>query len=61
MTAREKLDSILLNKQLNAVTKVYRIAKELEKENQINTQLLYAILELKDENIKDIMFEDAKE
>lgn len=52
------LDNILLDKDINVVTKVYRIAKELKKENRINDQLWYAILELKNENIKNIIFEE---
>ena len=48
----------LLDKDINTVTKVYRIAKELKKESRINDQLWYAILELKNENFKNIIFEE---
>ena len=50
------LNKILLNKELNPETKVYRIARELKNENRINDELWYAILELKDKHLKDIVF-----
>lgn len=55
------LNNILLDKDINTVTKVYRIARELKKENRINDILWYAILELKNENIKNIYFLDDEE
>jgi len=51
-----ELDNILLNDDINSITKVYSIAKKLKEDNKIPDQLWYAILEMKDDNIKNIMF-----
>lgn len=55
--SRIELDNILLDKELDSVNKVYRIARKLRKEEMINHQLWYAILELKEEHFKEIIFE----
>ena len=52
----DELDNILLNANINSITKVYRIAKKLKDSKRINDQLWYAILEMKDDNINNIMF-----
>lgn len=57
----DELDNILLNDNINSITKVYRIAKKLKEEKRINEQLWYAILEMKDDNIKNIMFSSENE
>lgn len=57
----DELDNILLNANINSITKVYRIAKKLKEQNQINDQLWYAILEMKDDNIENIMFSSENE
>ena len=55
------IQQIRLDKNLNAITKVYRIAKELKNENKIDTDLYYAILEMKDENLDKITFDPNDE
>ncbi len=52
----DELDNILLNDNINSITKVYRIARKLKEYNKINDQLWYAILEMKNDHIKNIMF-----
>ena len=56
--AKMELDSILLDKELDPLNKVYKIARKLRENEMINSQLWYAILELKEEHIKEIIFED---
>lgn len=57
----KELDNILLDTNINSITKVYRIAKKLKVDNKINDQLWYAILEMKDDNIKNIMISSENE
>ena len=45
---------ILLDKSLNNITKVYLIANYFHDKHQIADDLWYAILDLKDEYLKDI-------
>ena len=57
-----RMDEILYNKDYNPETKVYNIAKILKNEYHIAFNLWYAILELKDKHIRDIIIlEDDNE
>lgn len=51
------LTKIRLDNSLNPETRVYLIARELHIEGKINSDLWYAILDLKDEHIKDIQID----
>lgn len=48
------LSKIRLDESLNPETRVYLIARELHEEGKINSDLWYAILDLKDKHFKDI-------
>lgn len=43
----------------NPETKVYQIARQLREQDKIDVDLWYAILELKDKHMKDILFQYA--
>lgn len=51
-----KID-IRLDSSLNAITRVYLIANYLHETGSIDADLWYAILDLKDEHIKDIQID----
>ena len=54
---REKLNNtqILHSKDITPINKVYNIARNLREENKIAPELWYAILELKDERLSEIV------
>lgn len=51
------LTEIRLDNSLNPETRVYLIARKLHTEDKINSDLWYAILDLKDKHIKDIQID----
>lgn len=51
------LSSIRLDESLNPETRVYMIANELHKAGKINSDLWYAILDLKDKHLPDMQVE----
>lgn len=48
-------EKILRNDDISPLNKVYNIARNLHNEHRIPSELWYAILELKDENIDKIV------
>ena len=54
---RLELDKILYNKKLSPETKVYRIARLLHENDELHTDLWYALLDMKDKYIEIIMKE----
>ncbi len=52
---------ILNNKDLNAITKVWRIARVLHEAKKLNVDLYYAILLLKDEKLSEIQFDESEQ
>lgn len=51
---------IFANQNLNSITKVYLISRELRKLDMVYPQLFYAILKMKEEHLKEIMDDIAK-
>lgn len=49
-------NEIILHSELSPINKVYNIARNLHKVHQISDFLWYAVLELKDKNINEIVF-----
>lgn len=54
---KEKLNNtqILHSKDITPINKVYNIARNLREEKRISPELWYAILELKDERLSEII------
>ena len=54
---KKKLNNnqILHSKKITPINKVYNIARNLNEENRIPPELWYAILELKDERLSEII------
>ena len=51
-------EKVRLNKNINAITKVYAIAKYLKEQNRIDDDLWYSILELIDEKRNELYYEN---
>ena len=54
---QDEVHDILMNKELNGMTKVLWIARKLREEQAINDDLYYAILEMKDQNLSSIILD----
>ena len=57
MRHMDEKTKIRCDQSLNALTRVYLIANYLHDQGKIDSDLWYSILDLKDENLKDLQIE----
>ena len=57
--ANKDTSAILYNDDISTINKVYLIGRILAEQKMIDKNLWYVILDLKDENLQDIIIPDA--